>query len=54
LTTVGPAELLTRRLYSAAAIAYALGLLAISRLSAKAVRSAVSPFRVLGATFIAR
>jgi hypothetical protein len=52
--TVGPAELLTRRLYSAAAIAYALALFAISRLSPRAVREYVSPFRVVGATSASR
>lgn len=54
VTTVGPAELLTRRLYSAAAIAYALALFAISRLSPRAVRERVSPFRIVGATSASR
>jgi hypothetical protein len=54
VTIVGPAELLTRRLYSAAAIAYALALFAIARLSPRAVRSMVSPLRLVGPTSASR
>lgn len=54
VTVVGPAELLTRRLYSAAAIAYALALFAIARLSSRAVRSMVSPLRLVGPTSASR
>jgi hypothetical protein len=54
VTTVGPAELLTRRLYSAAAIAYALALFAISGLCSRRVRSLVSPLRIVGPTSAAR
>lgn len=53
-TSVGPAELLTRRLYSAGAIAYALALFAIARLSPRAVRGCVSPFLIVGATSASR
>jgi hypothetical protein len=53
VTTVGPAELLTRRLYSAAALAYALALFALG-LSSRGVRSLVSPLRIVGATSAAR
>lgn len=54
VTTVAPAEVLTRRLYSAAAIAWALALYGISRLSSAAVRTAVSPWRVVGHGSVAR
>ena len=54
VTTVGPAELLTRRLYSSAAIAWALALFALAQLSPKAIRGLVSPMRCTGATSAAR
>jgi hypothetical protein len=50
ITVVAPAETLTRRLYSAAAIAWALALFGVSLLSPAAVRQLVSPFRVVGYT----
>jgi len=49
VTTVTPAEVLTRRLYGAGAIVWALALFGLSALSPQAVRSAVSPWRVVGA-----
>jgi hypothetical protein len=48
VTTVGPAETLTKRLYSAAAIAWALALFGLSLLSSAAVRELVSPSRIIG------
>lgn len=54
VSTVGPAELLTRRLYSAAAIAYALALFAVLKLSPRAVRARISPFAVVGVTSASR
>ncbi len=50
VTVVGPMELLTRRLYSAAAIAWALALFSLAQLSPSAVRGLVSPFAHVGAT----
>jgi hypothetical protein len=50
LTTVVPAETLTKRLYSGAAIAWALALFGISLLSPVDVRALVSPWRVVGAS----
>ena len=52
--TVVPSELLTRRLYSAAAIGWALALYGLSMLSPSAVRALVSPWRCLGATAACR
>lgn len=43
-------ELLTRRLYSAAAIAWSLALFSLARLPLHAVRKLVSPFSAMGAT----
>jgi hypothetical protein len=48
VTVVGPAEMLTKRLYSAAAIAWALALFGLSLLSPSAVRRMVSPCRIVG------
>ena len=51
---VGPAELLTRRLYTASAIAWALALFSLAMLSPKAIRALVSPMRCTGAASAAR
>lgn len=48
--TVAPAEVLTGRLYTAAAIAWALALYGLEKLAASAVRTRVSPMGVVGAT----
>lgn len=52
--TVAPAETLTRRLYSAAAIAWSLALFGLSLLSTSAIRRKVSPMRIVGPTSAAR
>lgn len=52
--TVVPAETITRRLYSAAAIAWALALYGLSLLAPGAVRELVSPWRVVTASSAAR
>jgi hypothetical protein len=52
--TVAPAETLTRRLYSAAAIAWALALYGLSLLAPGAVRELVSPWRVVAASSATR
>ena len=52
--TVVPSEVLTRKLYSAAAIGWALALYGLSMLSPSAVRALVSPWRVWGATAACR
>ncbi len=54
VTTVGPAELLTRRLYSASAIAWSLALFGLALLSPRHIRSLVSPWRTVGPTAAAR
>lgn len=54
MTAVGPGELLTRRLYSAAAIAWAFALHSLARMSPRAIRSLVSPMECIGATSAAR
>jgi hypothetical protein len=54
VTTVVPSETLTKRLYTAAAIAWALALLGLSMLSPTAIRQLVSPWRILGNTSAAR
>lgn len=48
--TVVPSEVLTKRLYTAAAIGWALALYGLSMLSPSAVRALVSPWRRWGAT----
>lgn len=48
--TVGPRELLTKRLYSAAAIAMALALFGLAGLSLPEVRARVSPWTAVGPT----
>ncbi len=52
--TVAPAELLTKRLYSAAAIIWAMALFAFLQCSPRAVRDKVSPFKHRGAASAAR
>jgi hypothetical protein len=52
--TVAPAETLTRRLYSAASIAWALALYGLRKLTAAAVRELVSPWRVVGDSSLSR
>lgn len=54
VVTVAPAETLTRRLYSAAAIAWSLALFGLSLLSTSAIRRKVSPMRIVGPTSAAR
>lgn len=49
VTTVAPAETLSRRLYSASAIVWALALFGLGMLSPARVREQVSPWRVVGA-----
>lgn len=46
---VAPAETLTKRLYTAAAIGWALALYGLSMMTPKAVRYLVSPWRLWGA-----
>lgn len=48
--TVGPAEMVPRRLFTGSAIALALALFGVAELCARAVRQQVSPWAVLGAT----
>jgi len=50
VVVVGPRGLLRRRLYSAGAVALALALYGVGRLSAVEVRRRVSPLRLVGAT----
>ena len=50
LTTVGPSETLTKRLYTASAIAWALALYGLLLLTPTAVRELVSPLRIWGTT----
>jgi hypothetical protein len=54
LMTVTPAETLSRRLYSAAAIAWALALYGLSLLAPAEVRELVSPWRVVAASSATR
>lgn len=54
VVTVTPAETLTRRLYSAAAIAWSLALFGLTLLSTSAIRRRVSPLRIVGPTSAAR
>jgi hypothetical protein len=49
IITVVPKDVLTRRLYSGPAIAWALALFGLLMLSAAAIRRLVSPFTVVGA-----
>lgn len=50
--TVGPRQTLTRRLFSASAIALALALFGLSELPLHAVRKRVSPWATVGATAV--
>jgi hypothetical protein len=52
--TVAPAETLSRRLYSAAAIGWSLALYGLSLLAPAAVRELVSPWRVVAASSATR
>ena len=54
LTTVGPSETLTKRLYTASAVAWALALFGLLLMTPKAVRELVSPLGIWGATSAAR
>lgn len=54
LTTVGPSETLTKRLYTASAIAWALALFGVLMMTPTAIRELVSPLRIWGATSGAR
>lgn len=48
--TVVPSEVLTKRLYSSAAIGMCMALFGLCAMSLKAVRALVSPFTTVGAT----
>lgn len=48
--TVGPSEMVTRRLFSSSAVALALALFGVAGLCAAAVRKQVSPWSIVGAT----
>lgn len=50
VTTVGPSEMVTRRLFSSSAVALALALFGVLGLCATAVRKQVSPWSTVGAT----
>lgn len=52
--TVAPSEALTRRLYTASAIALALALYGLEKLAAEAVRKLISPMLVVGAASAAQ
>jgi hypothetical protein len=52
--TVAPAETLTRRLYSAAGIAWALALYGLSLLAPALVRELVSPWLIVGEHSVTR
>lgn len=54
LTTVVPCETLTKRLYSAPAVGWALALFGLLAATPRAIRELVSPWRVVGATSAAR
>jgi hypothetical protein len=54
LTTVVPSETLTKRLYTAPAVVWALALYGLMEESARAIRRLVSPWPVWGATSAAR
>jgi hypothetical protein len=51
LTTVGPSETLTKRLYTASAIAWALALFGLL-MTPRAIRDLVSPLRIWGTTSV--
>lgn len=48
LTTVAPSELLTKRLYAAPAVGWALALFGLLMLTPRAIRELVSPWRIWG------
>jgi hypothetical protein len=50
VTVVMPAQTLTKRLYAASAIAWALALMGVALLSPTAIRRLVSPMRIWGDT----
>lgn len=50
VTTVAPSETLTKRLYTAPAIAWALALFGLLLMTPTAIRGLVSPLRIWGAT----
>jgi hypothetical protein len=54
LTTVVPCETLTKRLYTAPAIGWALALFGLALATPTAIRELVSPWRLWGATSAAR
>ncbi len=54
VTTVAPSETLTKRLYTAPAIAWALALFGLMAAAPTAIREMVSPLRLWGATSAAR
>lgn len=54
LTTVVPSETLTKRLYTASAVAWALALYGLMAATPRAIRRLVSPWPVVGATSAAR
>ena len=54
VTTVAPSETLTKRLYTASAIAWALALFGLMAATPAAIRELVSPLRIWGATSAAR
>ena len=54
IITVGPRDMLTRRLYSGPAIAWALALYGVLKLSTVAIRQRVSPLAIVGATAFTR
>ena len=54
LTTVGPSETLTRRLYTASAVGWALALFGLLMTTPTAIRQMVSPLRVWGTSSVSR
>lgn len=54
VATVAPAETLTKRLYSAPAIAWSLALFGIAMMSPAAIRELVSPMQIVGVSSVAR
>ena len=54
LMTVVPSETLTKRLYTASAVGWALALFGLLAATPRVIRSLVSPWRVLGATSASR
>jgi hypothetical protein len=54
VTTVAPSETLTKRLYTAPAVGWALALFGLLLMTPRAVRELVSPLRIWGTTSSAR